>query len=518
MPLINLKTDLKSLKYGRDRVGGGSSNQPFVQTPIPESLSLIGITGGYDSLARGGTLIGGAIVTDERRIGKLINTANTFQGAAFKTKLNTLSKLNVRTQADTGDQNQGTYLTRRTLGQIAAQPLGQHINLFQGNLSYSDVVKVPTSTTAAFGNRLYALYKSKISENVEETTKMALSAQGFDILKGNNQQLLSYKGGPGAAQDGGSTIINLTNPTVKNKPLEDTYADYLMSALQLASQTAYKGGPITNLTDFRTKVTNAKFGSSNYGLNASLPPRNKYQGDPGNRSLSTNPTGSDPHNSYWGNRENGTNTANWYPLVKSTDRPDTGDFIPFTIAVISNNPLEENRTWITFPSMIENISDSFQGEWESFRAMGRGEKFHTYQGFNREIGFSFNVHAQSKAELFKQYQKLNYLASVLAPNYAAGIMQGNFVELTIGAYITDVPGIITQLSYDISQESTWDIFAGLPHMIKVTMNFTPIHKFIPKLDTSYINYLDGGNTDEDGNILPAIGFVDSPFLSLSSQV
>jgi len=81
-----------------------------------------------------------------------------------------------------------------------------------------------------------------------------------------------------------------------------------------------------------------------------------------------------------------------------------------------------------------------------------------------------------------------------------------------------VPGIITQLSYDISQESTWDIFAGLPHMIKVTMNFTPIHKFIPKLDTSYINYLDGGNTDEDGNILPAIGFVDSPFLSLSSQV
>jgi hypothetical protein len=34
MPLLDLKTDLKSLKYGQDQPGGGSSGQPYIQTDI----------------------------------------------------------------------------------------------------------------------------------------------------------------------------------------------------------------------------------------------------------------------------------------------------------------------------------------------------------------------------------------------------------------------------------------------------------------------------------------------------
>ena len=34
MPLINLQTDLKSIKYGQDRPGGGDSGQPFITTDI----------------------------------------------------------------------------------------------------------------------------------------------------------------------------------------------------------------------------------------------------------------------------------------------------------------------------------------------------------------------------------------------------------------------------------------------------------------------------------------------------
>jgi len=37
MSLLNLKTDLKSLKYGNDQPGGGNSGQPYIQTAIPES-------------------------------------------------------------------------------------------------------------------------------------------------------------------------------------------------------------------------------------------------------------------------------------------------------------------------------------------------------------------------------------------------------------------------------------------------------------------------------------------------
>ena len=36
MPLINFRTDLRSLRYGSDRPGGGSSRQPYIQSPNPE--------------------------------------------------------------------------------------------------------------------------------------------------------------------------------------------------------------------------------------------------------------------------------------------------------------------------------------------------------------------------------------------------------------------------------------------------------------------------------------------------
>jgi hypothetical protein len=35
MPLLDLKTNLKSLKFGFDLPAGGSSKQPFVEKPIP---------------------------------------------------------------------------------------------------------------------------------------------------------------------------------------------------------------------------------------------------------------------------------------------------------------------------------------------------------------------------------------------------------------------------------------------------------------------------------------------------
>ncbi len=38
--LVNLKTDLKSLKFGHDRPGGGDSGEPFVQADITTGTIL----------------------------------------------------------------------------------------------------------------------------------------------------------------------------------------------------------------------------------------------------------------------------------------------------------------------------------------------------------------------------------------------------------------------------------------------------------------------------------------------
>ena len=64
MPLVNMTTNLKSLRYGKDTVGGGSSNQPYIVAKIPDDLSDVGRTGGPDFLLRGGTLLPKIIARD----------------------------------------------------------------------------------------------------------------------------------------------------------------------------------------------------------------------------------------------------------------------------------------------------------------------------------------------------------------------------------------------------------------------------------------------------------------------
>ena len=91
------------------------------------------------------------------------------------------------------------------------------------------------------------------------------------------------------------------------------------------------------------------------------------------------------------------------------------------------------------------------------------------------------------------YQKLNFLASNLMPDYnASGYMRGPLVRLTVGGYLYSQPGFITNLTYEVPQEATWEIGINdiggsdasvkeLPHMIKVTgFTFTPIHNFVPR--------------------------------------
>ena len=112
---------------------------------------------------------------------------------------------------------------------------------------------------------------------------------------------------------------------------------------------------------------------------------------------------------------------------------------------------------------------------------------------------SFTAMAQSKAELIPQYQKLNYLASSLAPDYSEiGYMRGNLATLTFGGYLYEQPGIITNMSLSIPQESPWEIgldssaVKEMPHYVKVeSFNFIPIHQFTPRLQQNKYDGTDG---------------------------
>ena len=78
-------------------------------------------------------------------------------------------------------------------------------------------------------------------------------------------------------------------------------------------------------------------------------------------------------------------------------------------------------------------------------------------------------------------------------------MRGNFTKMTVGDYLIDTPGIISNINVEIPTESPWETGRNqdgtlanrldrLPYMVKVTgLNFIPIQNCIPRVGAEFIN-------------------------------
>jgi hypothetical protein len=166
----------------------------------------------------------------------------------------------------------------------------------------------------------------------------------------------------------------------------------------------------------------------------------------------------------------------------STNLNNDNDLIVFKISVIDPENPSSTPDTMRFRAYLDGINDSYDANWKGQNYMGRAEKFWKYQEFNRDMTFSFTIVADNKDNLNTMYEQLNTLASSLAPTYTGqGYMAGNLHQVTIGNYIKDQYGIITGFTYEIMDESPWDLDAELPFYIKVNgVKFTPIHNFRPE--------------------------------------
>lgn len=204
----------------------------------------------------------------------------------------------------------------------------------------------------------------------------------------------------------------------------------------------------------------------------------------------------------------GQDKVNMSPIYRKSindpvelDSDDVRDLIKFVIESIDNgHPDQTNR--MHFRAYITNFSDNIGAEWNAQKYMGRGENFYTYQGFTREVGFTFVVAAQSVQEMEKLYQKVNYLASTLHPDYSpGGFMRGTIHQLTIGEYFYRTPGIITSMNISVEDNYPWEIkmkqpelrqqnndigVTGdqlqmeVPQILKIQMSFKPIGNRLPQ--------------------------------------
>ena len=643
MGLIDLKTDLTSLRYGSDTKGGGESRSAKFMNNI-YSPETTGVDQSFtypssnpqssgDFVLRGGILYPNRVTNDFQRIGDFMAS---WKGVNFIAKQNVLARQ--QSKVPVGQLPTRIYSPFNTLAEVAGgsnstglhldgkgfipdipeetkynkQTFKQDIGINRLNQLYtSKIEKEPIGPISIYGvtgnqatttllqysggpnasipgvsnstyqrvsnttlngqntynpsnelgegyfpsylenipgvdkykyisnndNRLVLLYKTKLT-GLEPDPSAELSR--FNLIAGRggtNDLALIYlpPTSPKTGKPGTSTIKRVTNTSYKDqlekhKKTIDSAGFYTFNQELIEKQPTKDG--ISTITDFRQDIKDAvgEVYPENPKLGQKLPSTNYEEfnrkitygeGDPGKRNFNR----SDPYGEGFSEGWEGTVDQVNYQKLYTTKNGKVDkkiydkDIIPFYITALDNDDQNDN-VHIHFRAFIDSFSDNYNSTWDSHRFMGRGENFYTYDGFNREISLAFKVHAQSKPEQKVMYSKLNYLASILTPDYntsQGGFMRGNLIKLTMGDYLTDVVGFISSLSYTIPENSPWDIARNadgtkndkalaLPHLIEVnTFNFTPIPDFLPqKVSSKYINNQTSVN-------------MESPFISLNNK-
>jgi len=593
MPLLDLKTDLKSLKYGSDRPGGGDSGQPYQKVDIntvDRGFNRFRMTKFDDGLVRGGVVgAANAAVVDTLRIGKFLTdfpkgplfivkqVGLQLSNPALETKKitigngrgvlgfigNVLSVVN-NTLGPTRIYNLGI----NTLAQIPVNAFGGHFNrhgllpVQDENTKYLAVVQ---SNNVGFGknNRLIG-YKDKFqlgdlktntTQNrsilglVNTVTSVLSSITGIKIpsLKTNPTQLTinKYIGGPDSVYGIGSTIIrryDFTEDGIKIKfaydqskamagkahnlsdnsigvldrkqalsstgpskqalgkfslptsPSVQTYKQIKNKVDQQSSSSIYQYNPFKNTTLGSTGF----FGGDIYNgvINSYTNTPIKYNNGidkPITIRLNKNTVGTFKN----ANREvrigsGRQDQINLTPIFSSLagtigdkiNIPGIGekninDLVKFRIQALNgDDPTQAD--WMIFRAYLTQFSDNTDAKWNTVNYAGRGEDFFIYGGFSRKIQIGFKVAALSATEMQPMYQKLNYLMGNLMPDYKDdNIMRGPLVKMTVGNWLDGQDGILNSVSYTVPNDSPWEIgledeYLILPHVVEVSMTFTPI--------------------------------------------
>lgn len=220
MGLINLKTNLKSLQFGNDTQGGGSSGLPYIKTGLPEDSPageyLAGIArNSADWPLRGGAYSTVAATTDTVRISRFLTDFP--RGSIFTAKQVGLQKSNpkIETGGQTSRLNTQTYnLNANLLAQVLLEGDGTHIPRPGANTNelgpegqknkYEYIVSHKDTNI----NRLVTLYSIKIKtpDNISLGPIIA-NADKLGISSDKDSVLFDYEMGPDSLYGEGNTTI-----------------------------------------------------------------------------------------------------------------------------------------------------------------------------------------------------------------------------------------------------------------------------------------------------------------------
>lgn len=188
MSLVDLKTDLKSLKFGNDRPGGGDSKQPYYTVninDIDKGINKFRLTKFDDGLIRGGVVgAANASVIDTMRIGKFLFT--DVKGPLFIVKQVGLQLSNPRLEVPKNNRNiiQGGL---DNISSASTNGLLQPTRIY--NLGINTLAQVPISAIGGHITRHGILpvqneaskYEAVVIANNENHNRLSALTKKFEL-------------------------------------------------------------------------------------------------------------------------------------------------------------------------------------------------------------------------------------------------------------------------------------------------------------------------------------------------
>jgi hypothetical protein len=528
------------IKFGDDRRGSGDSGQPYITTPIPLRLAQ---SIADDGLVRGGiTTADRASQIDTERINRFLKDKP--RGPLFiqrQVKLQFSNpKLEVKRFKGSGDglfgiissaaaglfnvvnelipgptrlYNQGF----NTIAQIGATAFGRHFDrhgltpVQDDNTKYFAVAKHNNENGT---NRLVEL-KTKLIKPISNPQKF-LNSANFIInninalfktniptkgLQPQDLQIANYLGGPDSIYGNGRTIIrrfDITSNGFNKTEAQDRKAPGIPTinynnttgVSDQWSDSAGASSPLIRrrLTELEpNRPTNApSYVDQTAIIYKSSPTARSYQAV---RDISNNFETTQKYDVQGilriGKTVQNPNFKAYLDGKKTMDLANRYD--PNILSVVFRiiNPFTQAEDPIVLSAYMKGFRDNFDANWNEYSYAGRSESFYTYGKFKRNVNFSLDIPCFNKEQLIEKYRALGQLASTTAGAYNTnGLLGGVLIKLNVGNHIKGEYAILNNLSYEIPDETSWDIDAKLAMLIRTTFSFTIIHSKLPEYEAN----------------------------------
>jgi hypothetical protein len=415
-----------------------------------------------------------------------------------------------------------------TIAQIGATAFGRHFDrhgltpVQDDNTKYFAVAKHNNENGT---NRLVEL-KTKLIKPVENPQKF-LNSANFIInninaifktniptkgLQSQDLQIANYLGGPDSIYGNGRTIIRRFDITSNgyNKPIPDKGEIDYEGALGLSNQYFGNTEQINSLADFNEALGFEQFAPTtitsvaqlplsdqtavDYGKGAYQAGANGTSNSPTTRQYSalktavSKVTDKQKYNVSLTKPINAAQNPNFSAYLGGKKTLDVANrYDPNILSVVFRiiNPFSQAEDPIVLSAYMKGFRDNFDASWNEYSYAGRSESFYTYGKFKRNVNFSLDIPCFNKEQLIEKYRALGQLASTTAGAYNTnGLLGGVLIKLNVGNHIKGEYAILNNLSYEIPDETSWDIDAKLAMLIRATFSFTIIHSKLPEYEAN----------------------------------